>query len=190
MLREPDLTLAQAIAGAINLDLGSEIATVTDPGAVTVDLPAEDPFATLVAIGAVEVTPERSPRVVVNALDGLVAAGGEIRVGPAVVSHDWLTLTIASQQVVATPADDPLLPPADLEEAPAGGAPAATGTDVADEVATQAMGAPGAVRLEPGIRVQELAEALHAVGASGQVIGSIFQSLRSVGALQAEVHIR
>jgi len=190
VLREPDLTLAQAIAGAINLDLGSEIATVTDPGAVTVDLPAEDPFATLVAIGAVEVTPERSPRVVVNALDGLVAAGGEIRVGPAVVSHDWLTLTIASQQVVATPADDPLLPPADLEEAPAGGAPAATGTDVADEVAAQAMGAPGAVRLEPGIRVQELAEALHAVGASGQVIGSIFQSLRSVGALQAEVHIR
>ncbi|MCH1570578.1 MAG: flagellar basal body P-ring protein FlgI [Longimicrobiales bacterium] len=186
VLREPDLALAQAIAGAINLDVGSEIATVTDPGAVTVDLPDEDPFGTLVAIGAVEVTPERSPRVVVNALDGLVAAGGEIRVGPAVVSHDWLTLTIASQEVVATPADDAPLPAAD----PAGGAPAVTGTDVADEGASQVVGVPGAVRLAPGIRVQELAEALHAVGASGQVIGSIFQSLRSVGALQAEVQIR
>jgi len=186
VLREPDLAVAQAIAGAINLDLGSEIATVTDPGAVTVELPAEDPFGTLVAIGAVEVTPDPSPRVVVSALDGLVAAGGEIRVGPAVVSHDWLTLTIAAQEAVPEPPADPLTPPADPADATA--PPIAV--DIASEAATQAMSAPGSVRLEPGIRVQELAEALHAVGATGQVIGSIFQSLRSVGALQAEVQIR
>ena len=186
VLREPDLAVAQAIAGAINLDLGSEIATVTDPGAVTVELPAEDPFGTLVAIGAVEVTPDPSPRVVVSALDGLVAAGGEIRVGPAVVSHDWLTLTIAAQETVPEPPADPLTPPAD----PADAAAPPIAVDIASEAATQAMSAPGSVRLEPGIRVQELAEALHAVGATGQVIGSIFQSLRSVGALQAEVQIR
>jgi len=186
VLREPDLAVAQAIAGAINLDLGSEIATVTDPGAVTVELPAEDPFGTLVAIGAVEVTPDPSPRVVVSALDGLVAAGGEIRVGPAVVSHDWLTLTIAAQEAVPEPPADPLTPPAD----PADAAAPPIAVDIASEAATQVMSAPGSVRLEPGIRVQELAEALHAVGATGQVIGSIFQSLRSVGALQAEVQIR
>lgn len=49
---------------------------------------------------------------------------------------------------------------------------------------------PGAVRVEPGVRVQSLAEALHAVGATAEVIGEVFRSLRDAGALHAEVVVR
>ncbi len=49
---------------------------------------------------------------------------------------------------------------------------------------------PGAVRVEPGVQVQSLAEALHAVGATAEVIGQVFRSLRDAGALHAEVVVR
>lgn len=164
LLRDPDLSTAQTIAEAINQALGTDVATVEDPGAIALALPADDPIATLVALGDVEVTPTQAPRVVVDARSGVVAVGGDISVGPATVSHDWLTLTIA-------PADGP--PPA---------GPLGAG---GQEVLT-----PGAVRAEPGIRVQSLAEALHSVGASADMIGMVFRSLNDLGALRAEVQVR
>ena len=51
-------------------------------------------------------------------------------------------------------------------------------------------GIPGDLRLEPGVSVQAIAAALHGVAAPPQAIASVFESLRQVGALSAEVHIR
>lgn len=159
LLRDPDLAVARAVAETINQSLGEGVATVEDPGAVALNLPQDDPLGALVAMGGLEVAATARARVVVDAASGAVAAGGDITVGAAVVSHDWLTLSIAPP---GTPT-------------PAGGAESLP---------------PGAVRAEPGIQVQSLAEALHSVGASAEVIGSVFRSLRSVGALHAEVVVR
>jgi flagellar P-ring protein FlgI len=49
---------------------------------------------------------------------------------------------------------------------------------------------PGDVRLAPGTAVQDVAAALHAVGAPPSAIASVFEALRRVGALQAEIVIR
>jgi flagellar P-ring protein precursor FlgI len=49
---------------------------------------------------------------------------------------------------------------------------------------------PGDVRMEEGVSVQDVAAALHAVAAPPSAIGAVFESLREVGALQAEVQIR
>jgi flagellar P-ring protein precursor FlgI len=49
---------------------------------------------------------------------------------------------------------------------------------------------PGDVRMAPGVSVQDVAAALHAVAAPPSAIGAIFTSLRDVGAIQAEVVIR
>jgi flagellar P-ring protein precursor FlgI len=166
IMREPNLATAQRIAESVNTALGPGVAIVQDPGAIALQLPAEEPFATLVAIDAIEVTPDAVPRIVVDAQSGAVAAGGNITVGPAVVSYDWLTLTIAS-------AEPGLLAPGDSASAAAAG-----------------LLPPGAVRAEPGVRVQALAEALHSVGATAEVIGAVFQSLRAVGAIHAEVLVR
>jgi flagellar P-ring protein FlgI len=169
ILRDPDIATAHEIAEEINAVLGSDIATVVDPGAVALELPEDSPFAALVAIGNMEVTPSLRPRVVIRATDGVVAVGGDIRIGSAVVSHDWITLTIGSEETVIT---------------------AAAGTPPEEPALVATPAAPGNVRLAAGVRVQNLTEALHAVGASGEAIGSIFRSLRDVGALQAEVQIR
>ncbi|MEQ1856947.1 MAG: flagellar basal body P-ring protein FlgI [Longimicrobiales bacterium] len=163
LLREPDLATAQRIAESVNTAVGPGAATVQDPGAIALTLPQDDPLASLVAIGELEITPSLVPRVVIDGQSGAVAAGGDISVGPAVVSHDWLTLTIS-------PPTDPLTAAADS--------------------ASGAVLAPGAVRAEAGVRVQALAEALHSVGATAEVIGAVFRSLRTVGAIHAEVLIR
>jgi len=166
LLRNPDLATAQLITETINASQPG-VATIEDPGAIAIQLPAADPLSALVSLGQLQLTPSITPRVVVDAQSGIVAAGGDITVGAAVVSHEWLTLTIA-------PPDTPTpVGPADAGLAPDG-----------------SVLPPGAVRAEPGIRVQSLAEALHAVGASAEVIGSVFRALRNVGALRAEVQVR
>lgn len=171
LLRSPDLATAQLIADAVNGALGAGAAVVEDPGAVALTLPADDPMGALVQLGELTLTPTLSPRIVIDAQSGVVAVGGDISVGEAVVSHDWLTVTIA-------PSGAP---------APAGGA---AGPGAAAPPDAGALLPPGAVRADPGIRVQELAEALHAVGATSDMMGAVFRSLRGVGALQAEVEIR
>jgi flagellar P-ring protein precursor FlgI len=46
------------------------------------------------------------------------------------------------------------------------------------------------VRLQPGISVQRVASALHGVRTAPQEIVAIFNALRDVGAIAAEVVIR
>src|SRR5690606_9534301 len=50
--------------------------------------------------------------------------------------------------------------------------------------------APGEVRVAPGATVQDVAASLHAVGAPPQTIAAVFDALRTVGALTAEVTVR
>lgn len=63
------------------------------------------------------------------------------------------------------------------------------GTAVEEEDAGQPA-APGELRLPGGVSVQDVAAALHAVGASAREISAILRGLRDVGALQAEVVVR
>lgn len=153
VLNRPDLTTAQRIAETIAAELGEGRAHVEDPGAVAVVLPdGSDAAAVLASIIELEVTPDVVAQVVIDARDGTVAAGGPLRVGPGVVSHGYLTLTVGSEGTE---------PPAE-----------------------------GAISMEPGVRVQDVVEALHAVGATPESIAAVFESLHRVGALQARVVVR
>lgn len=49
---------------------------------------------------------------------------------------------------------------------------------------------PGDLRMAPGVTVQDVATALHGVAAPPEAIAAVFQSLREVGALTAEVTVR
>lgn len=156
-LREPDLATATRIAEAVNADLGEGTAAVQDPGAVTLQLQGEaaaSPSTSLARVGEIRVQPLRSARVVIDGRAGTVVAGGDIRVGEAVVSHGTLTLSIGG----------------------AGASPEA--------------GIPGDLRLGVGVSVQDIAAALHGVAAPPQAIASVFESLRQVGALAAQVVVR
>jgi flagellar P-ring protein FlgI len=152
LLRTPDLGTAVRIAQVINTELGAGSATAEDPGSVTIRLPADDGITVLSRIMELRVRPETASRLVISAREGTIVGGGDIVVGPAVVSHGAITLSI-------------------------GGA---------------GVGTPelGDVRMPGGSTVQEIAAALHAVQAPASEISAIFQALREVGAIRAELVVR
>lgn len=163
LLKDPDIGTATKIAAAINQAVGANTAKVEDPGSVALTLPTTgDRAATLVKIQDLKVTPDRANRLVIDGRDGTVVAGGDITVGGAVVSHGGVTLTVGAAAAGAAPA-------------PAQGA-AAGGTQ--------------AVQVATGASVQTVAAALQAVQSSPSEIAAIFESLREVGALAADVTIR
>lgn len=155
VLRQPNLGTATRVADAVNQALGEGVATVEDPGAIALALPADAAGGAALALAQINelrVEPNVSAQVLVDTRDGTVVAGGDVTVGRAVVSHAGLTLTVG-------------------------------GTDGAQP-------APGEVRVTPGASVQDVAAALHGVGAPPTAIAAIFESLRRVGALNAEVRSR
>ncbi|HEX6039235.1 flagellar basal body P-ring protein FlgI [Longimicrobium sp.] len=152
LLREPNLGTAVRVAEAVNNAIGAGTATVEDPGSIALTVPQGEAAATLARIGELTVRPDRPARLVIDGRDGTVVAGGDLRVGEAVVSHGAITLTVGGT----------------------GGG----------------NGAEGAVRVAAGTPVQDVAAALHAVNAPAAEIAAIFQSLREVGALSAEVVVR
>ncbi len=158
MLRDPDIGTALRIAAAIDAEFGEGTAQVEDPGAVALHAPEQSSFPVFLArVGELRITPERRPQIIIDARDGTVVAGGDLRVGGAVVSHAGMTLTIGGGQA------GPYLDGVD------GGA------------------VPGGIRLDAGATVQEVAAALHAVGAVPQEIAAIFESLHRIGALATTV---
>ncbi len=158
VLRDPDIGTALRIAAAIDAEFGEGTAQVEDPGAVALHAPAQSSFPVFLArVGELRITPERRPQIIIDARDGTVVAGGDLRVGGAVVSHAGMTLTIGGGQA------GPYLDGVD------GGA------------------VPGGIRLDAGATVQEVAAALHAVGAVPQEIAAIFESLHRIGALATTV---
>jgi flagellar P-ring protein precursor FlgI len=95
LLREPDVGTASRIAAAIDTALGAGTAKVEDPGAVALTLKDSGDVATQLAkIRDLTVRLATPGRIVINAHDGTVVAGGELPVGPAVVSVGAVTLSI------------------------------------------------------------------------------------------------
>ena len=166
LLKEPDVGTAAKIAAAINGALGAKTATVEDPGAIALALPDSGDRATMLArVRDLSVRPDRSARVVIDARDGTVVAGGDMTVGDAVVSHGAVTLTIGGMAAAAPNAP-----------APAAGADTTT--------------TPGDVRIATGTSVQRVAAALHAVQTPPSEIAAIFAALKESGALVADVVVR
>lgn len=153
LLRRPDLATAVRLAAAINASAGEGTASVEDPGTIALVPPTDIDRATFLAtIGELRVRSAPAARIVIDARDGSIAAGGGMQIGPAVVSHGLLTLTVGASE--------------------------------------PASGAPGDVRVVSGASVQDVAAALHAIAAPPAVIGAVFESLRAVGALDAEIVVR
>ena len=152
LMQEPDLRTAMRIAAAIDSAFGPGTATLAAAGSLTLKVPSDAPVALwLAAVDTVEVLPPDMSRIIIDARDGTVVAGGALRVTAAVVSRGGVTLQI-------------------------GGA-ATTQVD-------------GLVRMAADASVQEVAAGLHAAGARGPEIAAIFESLRSAGALRAQVVVR
>lgn len=99
LLKEPDLGTALRIVAAIDSAYGGRgNATVEDPGAITLTL--RDTGSSLAEqvgrIRDLRVRPTRVARLVIDARDGTIVAGGELPVSESTVSHGGITINIGT----------------------------------------------------------------------------------------------
>ncbi|MDQ8202558.1 flagellar basal body P-ring protein FlgI [Pelagicoccus sp. SDUM812003] len=177
LLRNPDYSTASRLAEAINVIFPTSTIAL-DSAAVQVTIPEiylgrEVDFIS--SIGGINVDPDTPARIVINERTGTIVATAGVRISTVAVSHGSLSITIARSQNVSQPG----------AFANVGDTVETEGTEV--EV-TEELGAFHVIPEYPTI--QQVTAALNAMGVSTREMMSIFQAMKSAGALQAELVIK
>ena len=181
LLAEPDYTMADRIAGAINRTLAPGAAVARDASSVEIAVPREANVpAFLTRIESLSVEPVLRARVVINERTGTVVSGGDVRVSKVTISHGELKVSIVTDYLVS----QPLLigrgiaaPDARTTVVPS------TRVDVSEPGGT-ALSLPG------NNTVADLVAALAKVKTSTRDMISILQAIKAAGALHAELVIQ
>jgi flagellar P-ring protein precursor FlgI len=177
-LRQSDFTTSARIVDAVNkkFSAASPTARAENAGLVTVPVPPEFSARTMEFVSQLEnlvVDADTAARVVVNERTGTIVLGKEVRVSPVAILHGNLSVEVQTVEMVSQP--NPL---------------SAGTTEVVPQttVSTKEEKARTVV-LKQGATVEELVRALSAIGSTPRDIIAILQSLRSAGALEAELEV-
>ena len=175
LLRNPDFTTSRRIADAINRKFGS-IASALDAGRVQIQLPGAymaSPSAFIADMESMRVTPDMQAKVVVNERTGTVVMGGNVQISSVAVAHGDLTVRIDQENQVSQP------------EPFSGGVttPYANDTVQAEEKRGSF------IKMDATTTVDQLVDAINAVGASPRDVIGILQAIDRAGALHGELDV-
>jgi flagellar P-ring protein precursor FlgI len=180
ILLNPDFASAARMAQSIN-QIFPQSALAKDSATVNVCVP-EDYVGYevnfIASLGAIEVEPDVPARVVINERTGTIIATSNVRVSTLAISHGSLTITVASTQAVSQPGLG----------ARAGQTAVTRSTNATANEAKASFGViagPEDSAVKPTI--QDVANALNALGLTTRDMMAIFQTMKRAGALQAEL---
>jgi len=204
-LSNPDFTNASRIARAINSALNGSVARTLDAGTVEVEVTQEYSGNTVELVAMIEqldVTPDKSSKVVINERTGTVVIGENVKISTVAIAHGNLSIEIKEGQDVSQP-----LPFSNASSTFSGSAPAADVSPTTSEDGRTIM-APGGntvVTSDTNISVEEeksklflvkrtvtiveVVRGLNALGVSPRDLMTIFQAIRAAGALHAELEV-
>ncbi len=177
LLRNPDYNTASKLAEGINIIFPASTIAV-DAAAVQVTIPEiylgrEVDFIS--SIGGISIEPDTPARIIINERTGTIVATAGVRVSTVAVSHGSLSLTIARSQNVSQPGP--------LSQTGETAVTQGTELEVKEEL--------GAFHMIPDYpTIQQVTNALNAMGVSTREMMSILQAMKSAGALQAELIIK
>jgi flagellar P-ring protein precursor FlgI len=179
-LFDPDFTTAEKLAEAINDKTGKNLAIALNEATVRVSLP--DSIANtggrvgfISLIENLRIEKDTRARVVINERTGTIAAGANVTVSAAAISHGNLHLEITNKKTVSQPGALSLRGKTVVSND--------TNASVKEEEGTRF------VYMPESTTVGDLADALNLVGVTPRDLISIFQALRKTGALNAELII-
>ncbi len=178
-LRQSDFTTSTRIEAAINQRFSNAArppAQADNAGLVSVTIPPEYMARTTEFLAELEklaVEADSPARVIINERTGTIVLGKDVRVAPVAILHGNLNVEILTTLKVSQP-----------------GPMGAGATEVVPqtEVGVKEEKARNVV-LKQGATVEELVRALAAIGSTPRDIIAILQSLRSAGALDAELEV-
>ncbi|MEW5796548.1 MAG: flagellar basal body P-ring protein FlgI [Candidatus Zixiibacteriota bacterium] len=174
-LTNPDFTTAHRVAERINIKYGN-VAYPQDGGSIKVVVPDSIMYPTLRSkfmsdIGHLQIVPDNVARVVINEKTGTIVAGQHVTIEPVAVAHGTITVNIQSRPIISQP-----------EPFSGGETVVTTQPSIAVEQENARV-----VNLEESVTLSDVAGALNKIGATPRDIIAIFQALKQVGALRAEL---
>lgn len=174
-LRNPDFSTAVGMAQVINAyattQFGSGIAEARDSQTVVIEKPKMADLARLMAeIENLVIETDVPARVVINERTGTIVIGQDVRIAEVAVSYGTLTVQVSETPTIVQP-----LPFTDGE------------TAVEDNTTIEATSDGGTVALLNGSSLRSLVAGLNSIGVKPDGIISILQSIKTAGALQAEL---
>ena len=198
-LYNPDFTTVKQMANRLNTLMGSSIsAYAKDSGTVVIHV--DDSYlaslTTIISeIENIDVPVSMSAVVVLNEKTGTVVMGEYVRISRVAIAHGNLSITIkenvnVSQPLPFSPSAHRAARPTIVDEkggtvmAPGGQTVVTKDTDVkvAEEKKQLLM-------LPQAVTIQEVVQALNAIGVSPRDLITILQTIKAAGALQAELRI-
>ncbi|MFO8030930.1 MAG: flagellar basal body P-ring protein FlgI [Desulfohalobiaceae bacterium] len=174
-LEMQDFSTTQRVVERINEALGGDFSRAEDISTISLQIP--DSFqGNLVPLMAslenLTVSPDSRARVVVDEKTGTVVMGGNVRLSPVAVAQGNLQVTIEERPEVSQPAP---FSPGETVVVPR--------TDIEVEEEEQKL------TMLSGAKLQELVDGLNSIGASPRDLISILRTLKSSGALHAELEV-
>ncbi len=174
-LNVQDFSTTQRVVEKINQALGGDFSRAEDVSTISVQIPDKFQGNLVPMMASLEnltVSPDSKARVVVDEKTGTVVMGGNVRLSPVAVAQGNLQVTVEEQPEVSQPA--PFSP---------GQTAIVPRTDIEVEEEEQKL------TMLSGARLQELVDGLNAIGASPRDLISILRTLKSSGALHAELEV-
>ena len=172
-MKQPDFQNAYSIQKALNQVLGKDAALALGMGTIRVTIPENERdqlIGFIARLQDIEVKTTIPTRVVINENTGTIVMGGNVLIKPAYVAHGGLTIKIASTPVVT--------PPPIFSDA----APVVTELKDIEVEESTAFFMP-----VQGTTAGEVAEALNKLQVTPRDMIAIFQALRKLGALEADL---
>ncbi|GJL93734.1 MAG: flagellar P-ring protein [Hyphococcus sp.] len=177
-LRSPDFTTASRIENMINASVGKTVALMVDSGAV--ELKMDDRFRSpahmISQIENIEINPAQKARVVVDQRSGTIVLGSQVRISSVAVAQGNLSIRIRETPGVVQP--NPFSRNGETIVVPR--------TDIAvDDNGDNKVGI-----LEENVTLADLVDGLNALGVSPREMIDILKSIKSAGALHAELVVQ
>jgi flagellar P-ring protein precursor FlgI len=176
VLYRPDFTTALNITKAVNVSLGEAVAFPLDSGTISMKIPEKFSgrlVEMMAQVESLDVSVDNRAKVVLDERTGTVAIGENVKLSSAAISHGELIVEIKEQMQVIQP------PPLAFGQPMAAPESTITVKEKGDRV----------LLVPTAANIGDLVKALNAVGVSPRDLIAIFQSLKAVGALQAELEI-
>jgi flagellar P-ring protein FlgI len=177
-LRNPDFTTARRIADAVNTQIGRDVAYPQDSGTVVLNVSAGggDPAALLTEVETLPISPDLPARVVIDETTGVIVMGDSVRVSKVAVAQGNLTIRITETPQVSQP--NPFSNTGVTVVVPR------TNVEVQEDADRKLA------VLDSGVTLEELVAGLNSLGVSPRDMISILQTIKTAGALQAELMVQ
>lgn len=176
ILNEPDYTTATKIANAIRNELSGVTVTANHPGKLTISAPNNGNQIELISkMENIIVYPDLLSRIVINERTGTIVAGGNIVLGAVSIAHGDLKIEIDTTYTASQPTNGFF----------SGGGVKSMLVPNVDVGVEEEVGRP--IAMPSGTTVSDFVVAMNKINLSTRDIITILQSMKTAGALHAEL---